>query len=246
MKFLLLQARNPDDSAGPHELAAFQDEMRLGQDQLLPYDLLQGRPPSSLLDEVDCVLVGGSGEFGVGDVGAYPWLAEFIDFMGELAHRKFPTFASCFGFQALVVAGGGEVVTDKSRAEVGTFMLYTTEEGSQDPLFRDVVPEFHAQLGHKDHATRLPAGAVHLARSERSPFQALRIEGAPIYATQFHPELSMERNRERFVRYLEAYSDPEMVDPPEKVFAAYRDSSKASALLNAYIDRVLRPYLESR
>lgn len=239
MKLLLLQARNPGDPAGPHELEAFREELGVEPGVLRPWDLLSGPPSDAVLDEVDVVLVGGAGEYGVGDVDGQAWLRQFIDFMGELAGRGFPTFASCFGFQALVLAGGGACEQDKSRAEVGTFSLHVTSDGEQDPLFGPVAPEFLAQLGHKDHATRLPSGFVHLAGSERSPYQALRVEGKPIYATQFHPELSMERNRERFIRYLEAYSDPDMVDTPETVLANYRDTTSATDLLRRYFSDVL-------
>ncbi len=239
MKLLLLQARNPGDPAGPHELEAFREVLATPEDALRPWDLLTGPPPADVLAEVDVVLVGGSGEYGVGDVAEHPWLRQFVDLMGELSAAGKPTFASCFGFQALVLAGGGEVVTDKRRAEVGTFELHVTEAGREDALFRDLAPRFLAQLGHKDHATRLPAGTVHLAGSERSPYQALKVEGKPIYATQFHPELSMKRNRERFLRYLEAYSDPDMVDPPDKVLAAYRESEGATDLLRRYLTEIL-------
>lgn len=239
MKLLLLQARNPGDAAGPHEVLAFREVLEVGEDAIRTWDLLSGPPPAGLIEEMDCVLVGGSGEYGVGDAGAQPWLAQFIDLMGELAAGGFPTFASCFGFQALVLAGGGEVVTDKNRAEVGTFELFVTPEGEQDALFGALAPRFLAQLGHKDHATRLPAGMVHLAGSARSPYQALRVEGRPIWATQFHPELSMTRNRERFMRYLEAYSDPDMVDSPETVLANYRESHGATALLPRFLGEVL-------
>lgn len=243
LRFLLLQARTPDDPAAPHEQEAFRSALDLTEDALRPWDLLQGAPSAAVLDEVDCVLVGGSGDFGVGDVGRHPWLRAFIDHMGELAARGFPTFASCFGFQAFVVAGGGEVVTDKARAEVGTFELTVTSEGASDPLFGPLAPHFNAQLGHKDHVTRLPDGMVHLAGSARSPFQALRVAGQPIYATQFHPELCMVKNRERYLRYLEGYSGGEMADPPEVVLANFRDSSGATALLRRYVDEVLRPSL---
>ena len=240
MRFLLLQARNPDDPAAPHEVEAFTHEAHLGpEDTLVPWDLLQGVPSQADLDAYHCVLVGGSGDFGVGDAARFPWLQNFIDFMGELAASGKPTFASCFGFQALVLAGGGDVQTDKSRAEVGTFDLKLTAEGAEDPLFGQLSETFCAQLGHKDHAMRLPLDAVHLASSERCPYQALRIRDKPVYATQFHPELSMTRNRERFLSYLEAYSTPDMVDPPEVVLANFRDTSGASDLLRRFVHDVL-------
>ena len=42
-------------------------------------------------------MVGGAGEFSIADAASQPWLARFIDFCGELAARRIPTFASCFG-----------------------------------------------------------------------------------------------------------------------------------------------------
>ena len=243
IRYLLLQARNPGDSSGPHEFEAFQEILERGPEAFEVWSLLEGAPPGSLMDQVDCVLVGGSGEYGIGDASEHPWLNAFIDLMGDLVDRGFPTFASCFGFQALCKALGGEIESDKARAEVGTFELFVTADGKADPLFGPLDPSFLAQLGHKDHVTRFPDRVVHLASSKRSPYQALKIEGKPIYATQFHPELSMVRNRERFMRYLEAYSEPDMADPPEKVLAAYRETQAASSVLKRYADEVLPRFL---
>ena len=242
VKYLLLQARNPGDPAGPHECDAFVEEMRLEPGELVPWDLLAGRPTPDVMAEIDCVLVGGSGEYGVNDTAENPWLHEFFAFMGDLADEGFPTFASCFGFQALVVAGGGTVVTDKNRAEVGTFPLYTTEAGAEDPLFAALVPEFKAQFGHKDHVTVLPSTMVHLARSERSPYQALKVDGKPIYATQFHPELSMEAYRERAVNYADAYTKAGFADSFEDIMAGFRDSESASGLLRHFVRDHLHLY----
>lgn len=243
MKFLLLQARNPGDEAAPHEQVSFRDVLGIRDEELTPWDLLSGTPPADVVDAHGCVLVGGSGEYGVNDAGTHPWLKAFIDFCGTLADRGTPTFASCFGFQALVVAAGGEVVQDKSRAEVGTFPLRLTPEGREDPLFGTLSNPFYAQFGHKDHALGMPSGLTNLAATERCPFQALKVEGKPIYATQFHPELSMTRNRERYVRYIEAYADPEMADTVEEVMARFQETPDATALLRRYVDEILLPLL---
>lgn len=239
MDFLLLQARNPGDAAQPHELAAFRAALNLPGIKIEPYDLLLGRPPQSLLERYDCVLVGGSGDFGMGDATRHAWLRAFVDLCGDLASDGIPMFASCFGFQALVVAAGGRVETDKTRAEVGTFHIELTPEGLDDPLFGPLAPGFPAQFGHKDHALDVPQGMTNLARSERCPHQALRVDGKPIYATQFHPELSMEQNRERFLNYLEAYSQPDMVDTPDEVLARYVPTLEATSLLEAFARQVL-------
>ena len=85
-----------------------------------------------------------------------------------------------------------------------------------------------------------------LAYSERCPNQALKVIDKPIYATQFHPELDMVTNRERYLRYLEGYSDPDMADPVDKVLANFRDSSGATALLTRYVRDVLPRYVDAR
>ena len=82
-------------------------------------------------------------------------------------------------------------------------------------------------------------GLVHLASSERSSNQAIAVADKPIYATQFHPELSMTRNRNRFHNYMEAYSQPDLVDPPDVVLASFRETPEASSLLRRFVDEVL-------
>lgn len=243
MHLLLLQARKSGDPAEAHEQLAFREVIGRGNSIVQPWSLLQGPPGDAVLAQSDCVLVGGAGEYGVGDAVQQSWMGEFIDFIGEIAERDFPIFASCLGFQALVVALGGRVETDKSRAEIGTFEVSVTREGQEDPLFAPLSPSFGAQLGHKDHAVELPPAVVHLASSERSPYQALKISGKPIYATQFHPELSMQRNRERFITYLKKYSSPKMADEPARVLSTFRETPDSSTVLRRYVDEILPQYL---
>ncbi len=239
MKFLLLQARNPGDDAGEHERLAFREILEIGGAALRSWDLLAGPPPFDLVAEHDCVLVGGAGEYGIGDAGEHPWLARFIDFCGELAARGSPTFASCFGFQAMVAAAGGAVKQDVARAEIGTFEVTLTDAGRADPLFGPLGPRFYAQFGHKDRALGVPSGLVNLASSARCAFQAFTVPDKPIYATQFHPELSMERNRERFHRYIQNYVRPEMPDTAEQMLASFRETTEASSLLRRYVEAML-------
>jgi GMP synthase (glutamine-hydrolysing) len=239
MRFLLLQARNPGDEALEHEQVAFREILEIDPEALRSWDLLQGPPSFDLVAEHDCVLVGGAGEYGMGDAGKHPWLAAFIDFCAELAARGVPTFASCFGFQTIVVAAGGRVEPDIANAELGTFELTLTDAGCRDPLFGQLAPGFYAQFGHKDHAVEVPSGLLNLARTERCAFQALRVPDKPIYATQFHPELSMERNRERFFCYQARYVRPDLPETPEQVLASFRETPEATSLLRRYVEAVI-------
>ena len=57
--------------------------------------------------------------------------------------------------------------------------------------------------------------------------------------TQFHPELSMERNRERFHRYIQNYVRPEMPDTAQQMLASFRETPQASSLLRRYVQEML-------
>ncbi len=148
MTVLLLQARNPGDAVLEHEQSAFRESLGVYAESLRSWDLLKGPPPFDVVQESDCVLVGGAGEYGMPDAKDHPWLAQFIDFCGRLAAEGIPTLASCFGFQALVVAAGGQVTTDTSREEIVTFQVTLTEAGLSDPLFVPLAPGLFAQFGH--------------------------------------------------------------------------------------------------
>ena len=237
-RFLLLQAREPGDGSARHEVESFVRSLGVSADAVVPWDLLSGAPDPATLEDVDILLVGGSGAFSVLD--SHPWLFEFLGFLEQtVVGERFPTFASCFGFQALVVAGGGEVIRDVDNAELGTFDIHLTPAGDADALVGPYSPGFKGQLGHKDRAARLPAGCTHLAYSDRVPYQAFRIDGAPIFATQFHPELDRDGNAFRCRAYASIYSTTGVADEMERVIAGLQDSPEASALMPRWVHQVL-------
>lgn len=100
-------------------------------------------------------------------------------------------------------AMGGEVVTDHSRAEVGSIYLELTAEGERDPVFGPLGKRFPVQIGHQDIVTVLPPGATCLASSETVENEAFRFDGKPIYCTQFHPEL----DRAGLIKRIRAYPE---------------------------------------
>lgn len=199
LHFLLLQVRNPDDPMREHEVRSFARSFGCATSNIGVFDLLSGAPSGRVLGEADIVLLGGSGDYSVARGG--PWLPAALDAMVTLYETKKPTFASCWGFQAMARALGGEVVTDHDRAEVGTVWLELTPEGETDPVFGPLGRRFQVQIGHEDIVTRLPPQATLLASSDLVENEAYRLEGAPIYATQFHPEI----DRRGLIDRLRAY-----------------------------------------
>lgn len=231
MKLRLLQAREPGDVVREEERTAFAERLGLPPSHILPHDLLTGAASlAQITDGVDAVLVGGSGAFSVYD--PHPWVGAFIDLLGEIAASGKPMFASCFGFQGLVVAAGGRVERDEPRAEVGTFDVELLPAAADDPLLHDLPTRFPAQLGHKDHATAWPTSLTLLARSERCPYQMLR--AGRVWGTQFHPELTRSSNLQRFMRYHDAYARVFGEDGYQRMLDGFRDSPVNDGLLGRW------------
>lgn len=234
---LLLQARLPDDPMAAHERRCFAQQAKLPLKNVVCHDLLGGPPDMAQLQEHDALTVGGSGDYYVTHRDL-PHFDEFLAFLREVVDVGHPTFASCFGYQCIAAALGGELVHDPENTEVGTYPLTLTEEGARDPLLGSLPAGFNAQLGHKDRVVSLPDGVINLASSARSPHQALRVVDKPIWATQFHPELDRETNLDRFFHYLQSYAksmDEEEQKAAEERFA---ESDEVSGLLGRFFELV--------
>lgn len=216
-----------------HEVRCFERCFAVGGNQIEVFDLLTGAPSAARLDAVDVVLLGGSGDYSVARGG--PWLPAALDSMTGLVESGKPTFASCWGFQAMARALGGEVVTDRSRAEVGLTWMTLTDAGRADPVFGPLGARLRVISGHEDHVVSLPDGAVLLASSERSKNQAFHFPGLPIYATQFHPELDRAGFIDRMRRYP-VYVRMAGAETIEALEASMPDTDDTEGLLMRFLD----------
>jgi len=198
--FLLLQIRDNDDPMRRQEIKAFAKNAGCSSDEINTCDLLEADCRTEI-NQAELVFIGGSGSYGV--VGDEAWLTRALSTMRYLYDIKKPTFASCWGFQALVKAMGGEVVTDLNQAELGTPNLNLTREGKDDPIFKQMPDSFPVVEGHKEIAIKLPSDAVLLASTSQVKNQALRFKGRPIWATQFHTEINLRDLIERVEAYPE-------------------------------------------
>ena len=161
-----------------------------------------------------------------------------MELLAVIVARGHPMFASCFGFQLLVRALGGEVSYTPETMELGTYRLTLTEAGQADELFRMLSPVFCAQLGHKDKATVMPAGISNLAYSDLAPFQALRVPEKPIWATQFHPELNWEENLGRLKRYIDLYTPVLTKAELKETIERFQPSPETGKLIPAFMKLV--------
>jgi GMP synthase (glutamine-hydrolysing) len=237
LRYALLQIRNGDDPMKPQEVRCFADALRCDAGRIIVRDLLIERITAYSLQSVDIVLIGGAGHYSVAAGGA--WLPRALDVMRRLHGDAKPTFASCWGFQAMARALGGQVVTDLSRAEVGSHRLFLTEAGQLDPVMGPLAAGFWAQMGHQDIVDRLPDDAVLLASSNRVANQAFRFQDKPIYCTQFHPELSHDALMQRVRTYPE-YVERIAQMPVDEFAKTLQNTSECTSLLPRFVWAVVR------
>ncbi len=237
VKYLLMQVRDESDPMREQEVRCFSRALRCSPAQIRTIDLLAGAPGPYDVDSADIVLIGGSGDYSVATGGN--WLPPALSAMVSLYESGKPTFASCWGFQAFARALGGRVVTDLSRAEVGTINVKLSNAGRDDPLFSLLGDTFTAQMGHQDIVDELPAGAILLASTDRVENQAFSFHDKPIYATQFHPELDGAALIERVHRYPEYIQRIAGIAPAEFIKACV-DTPAAESLLPRFVEMVMQ------
>ena len=245
VRVTLLQARKDDDPARTHEHACFSARMGLHPDQVHCVSIFDTDLFTLDLHATDAILVGGAGQYSVLD--DIPAIRRFVDFLAFVATdpstSELPLFASCFGFQALVLGLGGTVIEDAPHAEVGSYQLHLKPAATRDALFGRLPTSFMAQLRHKYRADSLPAGLADLAGSERCPHQAVRVIGRPQVATQFHPELAASDNRSRFLRYMPEYGKLFGKAAAKERLDSHVPSVEANALLEKFtVDVVMKRY----
>lgn len=232
IRFLLMQVRDDTDPMRQQEVRCFARVLQCEPSAIAVHDLISGRPDAEALERADVVLLGGSGDYSV--VSGGRWLPEALAAMRELVDRGQPTFASCWGFQALSLALGGEVVTDVSRAEIGTHRLQRTNAAGDDSVFSALPDQFLAQMGHQDIVVRLPANAVLLASSSTVENQAFGIRGKPIYGTQFHPELDRAAIIERLWAYPQ-YVEKAVGVPMDQFVETCQETPESNDLLPRFV-----------
>lgn len=232
LRLVLIQVRSHRASL-LQEQGCFVERCRVARHQITFLNVVD-RPLPTWQDVADAhaILIGGAGAYSVTENHAFT--EPLRELVLRLVEDGRPVFGSCWGHQFLAASLGGEVVHDRSRAEVGSFEVELTETGTRDPLFEGLPTRFWAQLGHNDHVERLGSGWEELAYSVRSRHQVIRRRDRPVYGTQFHSEMNEERLRERLQVYLDSYvADATDYD---RILRGLRPSIDADGLLARFLE----------
>ena len=138
--------------------------------------------------EADLVVAMG-GPMSVHDEAEHPWLAGEKRWIAAAVRAGVPYFGVCLGAQLLAASLGAPVYTGET-PEVGVLPVAVSAAAGGDPVLGVLGAQVPALQWHGD-TFGIPAGAVHLARSDAYTHQAFRF-GETAYAVQFHVEVTGE------------------------------------------------------
>jgi GMP synthase (glutamine-hydrolysing) len=224
---LLISVRDQDDPMVDHERSCFEGRTGLKMDVVFAIDRGLGE---RLLEDRPAVFFGGSGAYAVTDTA--PWIREALDFFLLVVDQKVPSYASCFAFQGLALAMGGEISHEPEYAEMGIIPVELTEAAKSDVLFEGLPDTVMVASGHNDHVSRLPAGVTRFAVGDLVGNQAFKVDGAPFWASQFHPELTRADLLVRWNFYRDIFTtDPVEIAKTDATLEASPETPESNSLL---------------
>lgn len=230
LRVLLIQVRDAPEVAR-HERDSIMTVTGLRDEQIDAANLaLEPRLAPERVERADAVVIGGAGVHSA--VEDYPFSADLADLIERMVDRRVALFGSCYGHQIIARTLGGSVIHDEERAEVGTIDVTATEAATDDPVFSACPRRYTALMGHQDRVDRLPAGALELAYSATCRNQAFRLEGRPVWCTQFHAELTPVTLVERLSRYRHYAPDD---DEFERIKRELRPTPHARLILARFL-----------
>ncbi len=141
---------------------------------------LAGQPLPAHEEVAGAVVMGGP--MNVDEVERFPALAAEREWLSAAVERGMPVLGICLGAQLLARALGAEVRAGEE-PEIGFAPVEVSDP--DDPVLGGLAPSIEVLHWHGD-VFDLPAGADHLASSERTACQAFRAGNA--WGVLFHPE----------------------------------------------------------
>ncbi|MEM6261489.1 MAG: glutamine-hydrolyzing GMP synthase [Bacteroidota bacterium] len=109
---------------------------------------------------------------------------------------KVPVLAVCYGAQLIAKKNAGQVVNSDHR-EYGRAKL-NLQNGS--PLFKSLSPQSQVWMSHGDTITQLPTGYHLIGSTDSVEVAAFQHDVLPVYALQFHPEVTHSLEGSQLVR----------------------------------------------
>ncbi|MEO0339125.1 MAG: hypothetical protein AAF242_07910 [Bacteroidota bacterium] len=260
IKFLLLQMRGTEDSSRIVERQSYLQYTHLKPEELDTVDLFE-HPiiDPTIIRKYDGLLVGGISK----DLPTeLTWPKErfpFIDYLYQLLHiaidEKIPSLLSCGGYVIAADMLGAKMHARLDGFEIGVYNMIKTQDAQLDILLQGTPNPLPMVVGHIKYFKTTPPNTTLLlytdTYSPQVPVQAFKVNRAPFYAFQGHPEISCSdlSGRVKPPMYRKHYFPPrpghaddcEMGYNQEayQAFCALeQDTSASQSLLKTFVDLV--------
>ncbi len=234
LKALLIQIRE-DFGIKKEELESFSKHSGLGKQQIHSFDVFQTPHfTDDITSNYDLVFIGGASDASVLEPERYPFVTSLIETLRGCAEKKIPTFASCFGFQAAILALGGNIIHQAEDFEMGTYPINIKKDESA--LFEGISNNFQAISVHKEKAIDVPENCTVLGRTENC-IHIFQYKDHPFFGFQFHPEL----DRPTLVKRLQFYQKKYTADSAhfEMIIKSLSETPDSNKLLSNFIKNIV-------
>jgi GMP synthase (glutamine-hydrolysing) len=186
-------------------------------------------------DAYDWLVVMG-GPMSVNDESSYQWLVGEKRTVAAAIERGRTVVGVCLGAQLVASVLGARVFRNQHK-EIGWLPVTRTADGASHLLTRQLEDPIVAFHWHGE-TFDLPAGAVHLARSEACEHQMFAYDGARVVGIQFH----LEMTGEGIAGLVENCSDDLVPGPfvqrPGEIRGPESRLQRAHANLHSVLDRL--------
>ena len=154
----------------------------------------------------------------------------------KLVASGLPIFGICLGHQVVAKALGGEAGVNPKGWDIGLTDIELTPQGRELAPLTGAPQPLRILETHRDVVTKLPPGAVHLARSQLTRYEMFQL-GESVLCLQGHPEMDNEEVREIISRRRESL--------PEQVAEAGL-ASLTRQPHRAFLQELLQNFLQGR
>jgi GMP synthase-like glutamine amidotransferase len=188
-------------------------------------------------NDVDLLIVTG-GPMSVNDESIHPWLRDEKRFLKEAIAGGKAVLGVCLGAQLIANAMGARVYPNAQK-EIGWFPIHSVATPGAKAAFRfpkeSVVFHWHGETFD------LPAGAIHLARSEACENQAFQL-GNNAIGLQFHLETTPQAARDLVTHCRHELVPAKFIQSEEAILSAPADRYTAiNALMSDLLSFLIRP-----
>lgn len=184
------------------------------------------------MEDFDWLVVMG-GPMNIYEEVQHPWLADEKAFITRAVEKKKTVLGICLGAQLIADALGARVLLNQTR-EIGWYPVRRTAPRAALPHLDAVEETFTALHWHAD-TFELPAGAVHVARSEACENQAF-VYDERVLGLQFHLEMTPEGLQGLLQHCAHELTAAPFVQSPAAMLENPQNFQQANRIMNRLLD----------